>query len=47
MAPSVNPKRLTDRTKIEKWFVRNCKWTFGRECTPQEKGDLLSFISSR
>jgi hypothetical protein len=47
MAPSVNARRLTDRDKIEKWFLRNCKWTFGRECTPQEKGDFLSFISSR
>ena len=46
MAPSVNPQRLTDKAKIEKWFKRNCKWTLGRECTPQEKGDLLSFIRS-
>jgi hypothetical protein len=47
MAPSVNPQRLTDKAKIEKWFKRNCKWTLGRECTPQEKGDLLSFIRDR
>ena len=39
MAPSVNPQRLTDVAKIEKWFVRNCKWTLGRECSAQEKGD--------
>ncbi len=44
MAPSVNPKRLTDGGKIEKWFKRNCKWTLGRECTPQEKGDILTFL---
>ena len=47
MAPSVNPQRLTDAGKIEKWFKRNCNWTLGRECTPQEKGDLLVFISSQ
>ena len=47
MAPSANPKRLSDARKVEKWFKRNCKWTLGRECTPQEKGDLLAFISSR
>jgi hypothetical protein len=47
MAPSINPQRLTDKGKIEKWFKRNCKWTLGRECTPQEKGDLLSFIRSQ
>jgi hypothetical protein len=44
MAPSVNSKRLSDTKKIRKWFKRNCKWTWGRECTPQEKGDLLLFI---
>ncbi|MCG7982396.1 MAG: DUF1924 domain-containing protein [Candidatus Thiodiazotropha lotti] len=44
MARSVNPQRLTDGKKIEKWFKRNCKWTWGRRCTAQEKGDLLSFL---
>ena len=47
MAPSVNPKRLSDRAKIEKWLERNCKWTLGRVCTPQEKGDVLTMIRSR
>jgi len=44
MKPAVNPKRLTDARQVEKWFLRNCKWTLGRECTPQEKGDFLLFI---
>ncbi len=44
MAPSVNPERLTEVKKIRKWFVRNCKWTLGRECSDQEKGDVLAFI---
>lgn len=47
MAPSVNPKRLTDTAKIEKWFKRNCKWTLGRACTPQEKGDFLIFLQQQ
>jgi Domain of unknown function (DUF1924) len=47
MAPSVNPKRLTDVKDIEKWFGRNCKWTLGRECTPQEKGNVLVMIRGR
>ncbi len=47
MAPSVNSKRLTDRKKIKKWFLRNCKWAWGRECTAQEKGDFLTFIRNR
>ncbi|MCU7939618.1 MAG: DUF1924 domain-containing protein [gamma proteobacterium symbiont of Bathyaustriella thionipta] len=47
MAPSVNLKRLTRTKKIKKWFVRNCKWTLGRECSAQEKGDFLAFIKNR
>lgn len=46
MAPTVNPKRLTKVKKIKKWFLRNCKWTLGRECTAQEKGDVLAFIKN-
>jgi hypothetical protein len=44
MAPTINPKRLSDGKKIKKWFKRNCQWTWGRECTAQEKGDLLLFL---
>lgn len=47
MAVSVNPKRLKDAAFIEKWFNRNCKWTIGRECTPQEKGNFLMFIKNQ
>ena len=46
MAPFVNPERLTDSKTIEKWFKRNCKWTLGRECTPQEKANLLLYIDT-
>lgn len=44
LAPSVNKDSLTDEKKIEKWFMRNCKWTMGRECSAQEKADILNFI---
>ena len=44
MALSVNSQRLKDGKKIEKWFKRNCKWTWGRVCTAQEKGDILSYL---
>ena len=47
MALSVNSERLGDKSKIEKWFKRNCKWTLGRVCTPQEKGDFLSFLQQQ
>jgi len=47
MALSVNPARLSDPKKVEKWFLRNCRWTLGRECTPQEKGDFIQFMTSQ
>jgi hypothetical protein len=46
MAVSVNIARLTDPAKVEKWFRRNCRWTLGRECTPQEKGDFVQYLST-
>jgi Domain of unknown function (DUF1924) len=47
MAPSANPERFTDARKIEKWFRRNCNAAWGRECTAQEKGDVLKFLLSK
>jgi hypothetical protein len=47
MAPSVMSKRLTNPKKIRKWFRRNCNWTLGRECTAQEKGDVLVFLKDQ
>jgi hypothetical protein len=47
LAVSVNPGRLTDAAEVEKWLRRNCRWTLGRECTPQEKGDFIRYIESR
>jgi len=47
MAPSVNPARLRDPEKVEKWLLRNCRWTLGRECTRGEKADFIDYIKSR
>jgi cytochrome c peroxidase len=44
MSPSVNPERLTDSKKVNKWLKRNCTWTLGRECSPQEKANVLVYI---
>ena len=44
LAPSANPQRLTDLREINKWLLRNCKWTLGRECSAQEKGDFLTWL---
>lgn len=44
LAPSVNPERLTDVEKMEKWFKRNSKWVRGQPCGAREKGDFLSYL---
>ena len=46
MAPAFNPKRFTDAAKTEKWFRRNCNDVVGRECSPAEKADVLSWLAS-
>jgi hypothetical protein len=45
LAPSAQSDRFSDPEKVEKWFKRNCTWTWGRECTAQEKGDFLAYLS--
>ncbi len=44
MAVSRSPKRFTDAAEVAKWFTRNCNGVLGRECTPVEKGDVLTFL---
>lgn len=44
LAPSANEERFTDIKKVAKWFKRNCNDVLDRECTPQEKGDVLSYL---
>ena len=47
VALSASPGRYADPAKVEKWFKRNCNEVLGRACTPLEKGDWLTFVSSR
>jgi mono/diheme cytochrome c family protein len=44
LAPSVNAERFTNPAKVEKWFRRNCNDTLDRQCSPQEKGDVLAYL---
>lgn len=46
MAVSRTPARFTDPAKVEKWFGRNCNTVLGRDCTAQEKGDIIAFFTS-
>ena len=47
MAVSRSPDRFTDFDKVEKWFRRNCNSVLGRECTAAEKGDVITYLSSK
>jgi cytochrome c peroxidase len=44
LAPSANPKSLTDVAEIKKWLKRNFNDVYGREGTAKEKGDVLTFL---
>lgn len=44
LAPSANAERFTDMKKVAKWFKRNCNDVLDRECTAQEKGDVLTYL---
>ena len=44
LAPAFNPERFADAAKTEKWFRRNCNDVMGRECSPVEKADVISWL---
>jgi hypothetical protein len=44
LAQLVNPDRFTNEWKVEAWFEWNCKLLLQRECTPLEKGDLITWL---
>ena len=46
LAPAFNPSAFTDAAKVDKWFKRNCRDVMKRECTPQEKADVLTYLLS-
>jgi len=47
LAPSVNPKSLTNVKNVKKWLRRNFNDVFGRKGTAREKGDVLTYIFSK
>jgi hypothetical protein len=44
LAPAFNSERFADAAKTEKWFRRNCNDVMGRECSPAEKADVISWL---
>lgn len=45
LAPAFNPQAFTETAKVDKWFRRNCKDVLARECTAQEKADVLGYLN--
>ena len=46
LAPAFNTARFTDAAKVEHNFRINCKDVIGRECTAQEKADVMTWLLS-
>lgn len=46
-AVSANPKRFTDAEKVEERFNRDCKTVLGRACSARDRGDFITFLSSK
>jgi len=46
LAPAANPKRFTDKSKVENAFSMNCRDVVGRDCTAGEKADVLAWLIS-
>lgn len=44
LAPSANPKRFTDRARVDGWFDANCRDVLGRVCTAGERADVLAWL---
>lgn len=44
LSPLVNKKSLTSVRKINKWLKRNCKFTYDRECSVDEKISFIEYI---
>lgn len=44
VAVSVDPGRYTDAAQVDKHFTRDCKSVLGRDCTPLERGDYITFM---
>lgn len=44
LAPAANAERFIDLAKSEKWFKRNCNDVLSRECSAQEKADVIAWL---
>lgn len=46
LAPAANSRRFIDPVRVEHFFRLNCRDVVGRDCSAQEKADVLSWLIS-
>jgi hypothetical protein len=46
LAPAFNSQSFTQTSKVNKWFRRNCGDVLTRDCSAQEKADVLAYLLS-
>ena len=44
LSPVVNNKRFSNLQHVEKNFTKHCQDIIGRDCTPQEKGNYITYL---
>jgi hypothetical protein len=44
LSPVVNPKRFSNLQHVEENFTKHCHDIIGRDCTPAEKGDYITYL---
>ena len=47
LSPKVNKERFTSHKQIKKWLKRNFKDVYNREGTALEKGDVVTYITTK
>lgn len=45
LAPAANPRAFTETARVDRWLRRNCNDVLRRECSAQEKADLLAYLN--
>lgn len=43
-SPAANPERFRDFDRVNRYFEVNCRMLLKRDCTPAEKGDLITWL---
>lgn len=44
LSPLANPKRFSNLQHVEENFTKHCHDIIGRDCTPMEKGDYITYL---